>query len=84
MELATYAESQFVSQVRHEAAEARKPYAFMLPGKVGTGWFLESRYATQAELDATVSTFIEESRDDFDGYAPVNGKDFLAVMVQAY
>lgn len=84
MEVATYLENQFVNQVRHEAAEARKPYAFMLPGKIGTGWFLESRYATQSELDATVAMFIEESREDFDGYAPVNGKDFLAVMVQAY
>lgn len=84
MELATYTESQFVAQVRHEAAEARKPYAFMLPNSLGSGWFLESRYATQAELDDAVRVFVEESRDDFDGYAPVNGKDFLAVMVQNY
>lgn len=84
MNASTYLEKMYLDQVRHDAAEARKLYAFMLPGKIGTGWFLESRYATQAELDEAVRVFVEESRDDFDGYAPVNGKDFLAVMVQNY
>ena len=81
METATYLESQFIAQVRHEAVEARKGFIFMLPNPLGSGWFMENRYATASDLDEAVETFTAEYQDDFEGALPINGRDFLAVKI---
>lgn len=75
MDATTYLEQLFAKEAANHAAEARKPFAFMLPS-LG-GWCTESRYTTREALDAAVGEFVEEYRDD-NGFAPLAGKDFLA------
>ena len=77
-----YLKKMHLEELMELKTEGDAKYAFMLKGK--DGWVIEDRVRTGEELDLIVDEFACEFRGENDGHAPVNGKDFLAVMIQNY
>lgn len=78
-----YLRKMHLEELMLKKTEGEARYAFMLKDRQGH-WAIEDRYRTGDELDYAVEMFAKEFRGENDGFAPVQGKDFLAVLIQNY